>query len=586
MNNRTDLWMGRKYKDNIPNKFNPTEMKESKPTESTIQSHAIIKNDSLALYYNDIVKEIDNNYNDINTICKEQTSGMSLDGSIIYKSVNFVNGNNSSTITAETYRRAYYLSNGQFSEGDIGSKIQDMQKLDLLSMLWSELKILIADWIGDKLEKIPLLKSLAKDIRESAKENSAKEQLKRENIPSNNSVSYTDIKDLYGTIGYKPEAASHGKKVVDYVRNWQSEPRELNYNPIALDAQIITEARYKSFQDTKGVIDIVLGVKNKSKDLTSDSSTYGKYMDYEFKDKPRLLLQGLFTKDGYISDIVKIGVEDFKETLVQTKNILGEYITNEDIACCLLTNMGGVMASDKTLNIIKAIRLGLRYSYNGLDINTGDSFNKLVDIVNQIIGAAIGKVMKELTEKLDDGILTSSNYLRGYSDKGDAWKRCYPFDELMQLALQGVDKMKDDILAYLNDWTNMFKLSNIQTNTYMITLKKRELLRKAIGITEMMSKGLQTGTICKDLKDMEKPYSKPTIEEVMRVRDTARSIRVDEAVKYRDPILDPLSQSPDQVNPIDNLWLQKCDLSLGDSELKDFAEGLDMAIRRAANEHN
>jgi hypothetical protein len=539
--------------------------------------------------YHTDTKDIDDSYGAIMNVIDGQILGMSIPAGPVSLEATLL-GCKNNVITGTDYKRIcdFYYSDAMVQD----ASIPGTENLDVVDMIWTEIKKLIANWLAGLISDIPIvgkvspLKDISDKLKETAEDSKGGSAMALANsLP----VEPLNLEDLSGAVSEvrgreadKARGGVYADKVLRYVRDYVSEPRSLNFNPVAMDAYPITKTGYSAHLGVRDTFNTLYGIDNKvnfNKAFEYDKNNIRAWGNKELdKTKTRFLL----ADSNVYKDLYQFGVVGVKNTLKDTAVALSEYTQSNEVACCLLSNLGGIASADIDLAPLKTIRLGLRYAYNGLNINIGSGFSALTDLLNRIISAAMQKVVNSITTAVDDGIQSAVTAMRNFSDKqGDAWKRCYPFDELMQVSLNSMEEMKADLLAYLSDWTNLWKLSNVQTGTYMVKLKKREEIRKAILLTDQFTNGIYTGMVCN--KNLDKKYAPPTTDELKKFREfryRTREITAKEATdKFgRTPItgqpdIDENIGGPDPSDSdVDKLWLQNCSLSMTDKELATFIE--------------
>lgn len=556
--------------------------------------------------YNKDISDISTIMGEVLELCEEQCAQMSIPAGPVSKEAKLL-GCKNDVITFVDYKR---ISDFNYNNPALGNNVSqfsqsmdNIQNIDFMDMLWHEILIRICEWLVDSIPS-PVDKLLSKwidKLKEQAEEGKSKsllgalsgsstpkDPLDLEEISSTISATTATKKDYTKAI----VATKCTKKVVDYVRNYISQPIHLNFNPIAMEAYSISRSRYRSFLGVQNTFNALYGVDNSSNFGAAWKYDKAAMKDWGSTEWSKMGSRFALLDTDVYKDLYGMGVVGLKNTLKDTAVTLKEYATSEELACCLLGNLGSLASSEKTLLPLKVIRLALRYTFNGLNLNIGKGIDLLINILNQLISQAMGKIVSDLTGVMDDAIQATSNHMKNYiSKKGDVWKRCYPFDELMQVVIRSMDGMKVDILAYVQDWANMCKITNLDTATYMAHLKKREFLRKAILLTDMFSKGIYSGAVCSALGNKE--YAKPTTEELDRFNRDYRyrtsGITAHEAVNKfgRTPITGQVIIDNDDVGPtpsdsnLDKLWLQNCDLTMSGEEWNEFSRLLSRALEEA-----
>jgi hypothetical protein len=562
--------------------LSPTDQVVGEATQlpSYIPDSRAIAMKALGDTYSGDVATITSTWESIKLQYTDQTAGMSIpsksDIGDVQLSAAYIKGDGiGSTIEAVTYWRALEISNGSILpttnyKYDIGN----VQKLDFMDMVWAEVKIRLCEWLAGKVKFVPGLSEWLREEGDKARANSAQTQLGQDTNggPLNLVGAINAVRDASakpGDYNTASTAAYHGKNVVDYVRKYISTPRPMPFNPTALEIKPILDTHAKSFAGTLNIYDNVTGRKELSKWLAEDTEAIGKWAGSELSEVGTRFRH----LDMVAGDTYKILVSNYKDMLIGAHSTLANYIASQDLACCLLSNLAGIGALEDRMRVLKSIRLVLSYAYNGLNINIGSMFDSLVDILNQLISYAAGKLIGTLMGVMDDQIGRIGSFLEAH-EGNDTWKRCLPFDELIQLTLRTLKDIEVDITSYLGDWCNTWKLSTVRTNDYLVLSSKREYLRKILGLADMIERGLHTGLICSETT--EPGYSKPTPKDATAVVAMVRrgDITAGEATKYGVTpitgipiIVDELNPtSPPTSNETEKRWIQDCSLALGDDE--------------------
>jgi hypothetical protein len=541
-------------------------------------------NDILKRRYEQDIAEIQGLWSSIQADISDQIKGMAIPSGPIQPSVAYVKGDGiGDIIDADTYIKAMNYANASFindTDSDSSVDIGEMQKIDFMDMLWTELKSMMCIWLAEKIEDIPVLSSLMKDftkwLREEAdkaKNSSAmgKLGLDSNGQPLDNQKSIDAVKSgntQPGDHRRVSAAAYHGNIIVKYVRKLIASPTQVNFNPIAVELLPVLNTQTEAFGGTVRMYDIITGSINT---WGGDTTTWG-------KDDWSNASSRKSNTDKYSGEVYDVTVRGVRDTYRAASSVLKEYANSNDLSCCLISNLGGISSIDKTL--LKSIRLGLTFAFNGINISIDDLLGGLTDILNKLISLVMGKVIEALQGVLDDMVLDATNFLSNASSRWSTeFKRCYPFDELINATIGGIEGMKDSLMKYITDWTNMWEISNIKTNDYIIKLKKRELLRKLLVTSDLIDKGISSGIICKPLED--KTYATPTIEEARTVRDRFNMGEITaHEVANRYGILPitgkpyikdgTVTSAPVTDNDMERIWLQNCDLALSDDDWEAF----------------
>lgn len=478
-------------------------------------------------------------------------------------------GDHDNYIDGNDWNRALGIRNSS-------SMLNTAYEYDLTEMLWAEVKIRIADWLANIVDNIPVIgddmaDALMEDV-ERARSKSAQAALGKNELG-------TPLKmgELIGSGGI-----ASVDSVLGYTGGYISTPQPLNFNPAALQLKSIINGIDTSWNATRSIISSSYGIRiteevpHRKGNLKHQVTSEGKDAILPLTNAYSSIRNNIITPDFW-----KYGVARTDGFLRGVRNTLRGYIVGRDIACCLLDNILGVsnIVGDN-LKFLRMLRLGLMYSFNGLNIRVDSLYNVLADILNQAIMAAMGKLITTLQTVLDNWLMGGRNYFKDFAArKGEAWRRCWPFDELMEFSMTSLGRMESDLMAYINDYTNMMKVVHINLNKYVIQLKDREYSRRMLILADLLVQGVESGQLCKELGDLEVEYAKPSPEELARfARDyTYRSSINVHAARTK------FNRAPDTGTPIlsdqeltdnDRKWLQNCDTSLTNNELNELAYGL------------
>lgn len=476
-----------------------------------------------------------------------------------------------------------YIDQGDWRKSLSTDALLVPPELDLLDMLWAEIRIRIAEWLAQKVEDIPVIgDDLADALRSDAEEavdESFMGELHRE-TPT--------LSTIPSLLPASVKSMIHSKSITEYIGKYISTPGPTTFNPMAVDVKPAVDAVAVKWGTARDIVSKTYAIPILPDVVVTGITPPGRTNMTEWvRSEGRELVAPAIDAYSYIRgriitpDFWKYGVERSRGFLNGVQNTLGEYARGGDIACCLLSNILGLHGiSPKSLNILRMLRLGLRYSFNGLSIDAGSIFDLMADILNRIISIAMGKVITTIQEAMDNKFLAARNFMADFSSrKGEAWRRCYPFDELMTYALEAIKDMEEDIIGYILDYTNMMKVSHTNLNKYMVVLKKREYARHMIGVMDMLIKGIETGMICKDLGSMDKEYTRPTPEELEAfITDYSTRMTTDVRTAREKYMRAPHSGTPlvpgMPLTGMDMKLIQNCDLSLTTAELEALEQGL------------
>lgn len=505
---------------------------------------------------------------EINSLYNEQVlipMRIPVEDPVISEAISFLsNGDHDSYVSGKDWSNSHKILSND-------SILKNAADYDLMEMLMPVIIEGVAEFLADRLKSIPAIGTQLHDALMSALEaqggpkNDWGDLLRSEDLTEPLPIS--TILDVSGI--------SHARKVAEFVNKDIHDPSPKNYNAAA--ASIYSPYLHSTNQWKQGVevVDVLHGFRlYKTYDsTTTDMGAWAKKEGYDFirpgadayKYMRGRVMDSSFWKEGilYNRSIIKM-----------VRNSMRRYLGTPDLACCLLNNLIGVgeVVSEDRIKFLKYLRMALMFSFNGLNIKTDAMLNSLIDILNALLAKSMSAVVSKLEEAMTDKVVKLRNYLIGYArSKGESWVRCYPFDELMQEALISLQRMEDTILSYLNDYTNLIKVSHVNFNEFSLQLKRRELIREHIGVLDAMIKGIETGIICKSLDGINKQYEEPTPEEIL---DFAKSgafrqeHTIDDGVdKYdRTPSGEPLS-SGGELSDKDRNWLQDCDKSMTPTEL-------------------
>lgn len=533
------------------------------------------------------VEEVDSVKSECDQLILDNTKDMNIpitDSQIGISSKYF--GGSDSNIDQNTWLKAQNIR----SDPNILDKVK---KIDVFNMLWIEVRIRIDQWLADKVRDIPIVgDKLAKILDDDAR------SLRDQSLAADFKAMDTNQQINTPEMVYNAAAVTHADNIVNYVRKHISNPfNRTNFDPNAVELKPIIDGQNKSWGTAKSVILGTYGVDvwGVPADVTVTKNTPGDRTDLtewaknEGKD---VVSPGIdtykYVREKILSDkFWDTAVSGASKVYTESSMILKGYISSQDLACCLLDNLMKSAKAAGSIKYLKALKLALLYSFNGINIKMDSMFNALVDIFNQIIGALIGKLIGAIQGALDRWLLGLRNYLNDYiKTKGDTWRRCYPFDEFMRYCITTLYDMENDLMAYMNDYLGMIKLSQGKLSEYNINLNKRELLRKYINLVDAIIRGIEMGVVCKDLREME--YTPPTDSERIGFATTWGAIKdnltPEDAINIgRTPdtgLPIDITRSTDEefldntLSPVERLWLQDCDKSMTDDDIREFIDGL------------
>lgn len=535
--------------------------------------------------YFSAVDEIGDKSRECNQWILDNTAGMNIpiDDPNIGKSSAYFGGSDSS-IDQNTWLKAQNIK----SDPNILDKVK---KIDVFSMLWTEIRIFIDTWLAGKIRdsrvlNIPPINGIAKLLEDDAS------SLRSQSLTADfKSMDNTETPNNLASI-------VHADNVVNHVRKYISNPfNRPNFDPNAVELKPIIDGQNKSWGTSKSVILGTYGVDvwGLQTDVTVTKNTPGDRTDlteWAKREGKDVVSPGIdaykYVRKNILSDkFWDTAVSGASKAYTESSMVLKGYISSQDMACCLLDNLMKSAKAAGNIKYLKALKLALLYLFNGLNIKMDSMFNSLVDIFNQIVGMLIGKLMGAIQGALDRWLLDLRNYLNDYiKTNGDTWRRCYPFDEFMRYCITALYDMENDLMAYLNDYLGTIKLSQVKLSEYNINLKKRESLRKYINIVDAVIKGIEMGIVCKDLGEME--YTPPTSAEMIGFATTWGAIKdtltPEDAVSIgRTPetgLPIGITKSTDEefldniLAPPERLWLQDCDKSMTDDDIREFRDGL------------
>lgn len=522
-----------------------------------------------------IIDEVDLLIDDINSIIDDQTTGMIIPVDPdkhpqVSKSVGVISGGDHDSYIDQRDWMGASLPDSPESILNIA------HKFDLMDVLWTEFRIRIAEWLANTLDNVPVIgDNIADKLRADA---ASSRDRSFGGIINQASTGRPLSPDDLMRIG----GITHADTILGYIRAEISKPQQLNFNPAAVELKPIVDGVATTWRSTRSVVGSTYGMS-----IAIESVEPGTLTD-RVKSEGMDIVQPLLSAYSHVRskvitpDFWEYGVVRTRGFLMGVRNALHGYLTGKDLACCLLDNILGVSSviGRGGLKYLQMLRLGLTYSFNGLCIQVDSLFDILADMFNHIVAAAMGKVMSTLTSVLDNWLISVRNYFVDFAArKGEAWRRCYPFDELMNHAMLTLGKMESDLIAYISDYVNTMKVTHVNLSKYVVQLKEREYVRKMLLLADLLTRGVETGIICKDLGDMSVEYSRPTDDELIRFSQdyTYRmGVNVHEA---RDRFMMAPESGARLVGDIeldgrDLTWLQNCDLSLTAGELGELRYAL------------
>jgi len=529
--------------------------------------------------------EVDDHLADIDRRIVEQTVNMRIpvEDEATSRAVSYISeGDHDNYISQEDWLRSLeYRSNPT-------SILNIAEDYDMMEMLWAQLKYRIADWLADIVNDIPVVGSRLADALKVAVSESGWEgpQADRGRLDAP-----LGLGQMAGTVTNTTSLTEvfHADKVIGRVKEYISRPIGLDFDASAVEFKPIVDGIGRNWEGTKGIVRELHGplfaeggpvtYRITPEDRTDIRTWVGREGAELFR--PGLQSYRYIREQVLTDDFVGHAIYDTRDTLIGVGRVLDGYLHSRDLACCLLDNILKVSdrISGKTLRFLKALRLGLMYSFNGVAASADSLFNILIDIFNQLVTQAMGSVVTTIEEALDDWTMQLRNYISDFSKgKGEAWVRCYPFDELMQFCVSSLFDMQSDLMAYVRDYSNMMKLSYVKMDKYMAMIEKREYARRMLELTDFLVVGIESGIICKELREMESEYRPPTDEDVTRfVRNYGyrASLSADAAVKQfgSTPFTGEILEETGDLALSDLKWLQDCNKSLSDDELAEFEKG-------------
>jgi len=532
---------------------------------------------SLALQWASIHDEIDNKYSSIYNNIENGLADMSIPAGDVIDSTKYLFGHE--YIDYTDYRKLNTVKSNLYST------ISAKPEYDMLEMLWAEVKVRTAEWLIDKIDKIPVVGTELADRLKADVEYSRQNTM--DGLVSNMRLDTVTMDDMSKSFTGKSMAALvHVDKIDRYLRDKVKDSKPYNFNVTAMELSPIVDGMNSTWRSSRGIINATYGINifgadvdvtkytpYKSGGMTEWLTTNGKEAVAPVIDTYKYIRERVLTQDVWTN-----AVSDHYKTLNGIESTLKNYVSGKDLACCLLDNVLGISSLSKGLKFLKYLKVALSFAFNGLSIGTDSLYNMLIDIFNQVVMIAMGKVITTLEAVLDKYMVGMRNYFNDFAlRKGEAWRRCYPFDELMRFAINSLSSMENDLLAYISDYTSKLKLTHVNTNKYLIQLKEREYARNMLDVVNTLISGIHTGIVCKDLSDISREYTRPTPEELsnfINIYNERKDKSPDEGKnKYGrstvtgEPIVGDYTDD-------DRKWLQDCDKSITDAELKDIYSGL------------
>lgn len=547
------------------------------------------------------IRATDELFDEVDHRIVEQTALMRIpvDDPGVSKSLSILNGgDHANIITQSDWLRAVEM------RSDPSSILSNIVEYDLMEMLLIQLKFHLINWLADIVENIPAVGGkIADALRDAAEKYEGKASMNTL-IEKENSRRPRTLDELVrvgtGTKTYSLSEVLHADKIVNYINEFIEKPHKLGFDGAAVGLKPVVDSYKRSWKGTKDIVSVSVlgkpnGFVNITKEVSSDRTDIGKWLQKEGLDVAAPGIQAYRTMKKLVDDggVREVAILGTQKALSGVKTVLGQYLTGQDLACCLLDNILKLSdrVSGKSLRLLKTIRLGLTFAFNGLSVDTGDLLNGLIDILNVALMAALGKVVTTFEEALDNWTLGVAKFFNDYARrKGEAWRRCYPFDELMKFILAAINDMVATLKAYIKDYVNTVALSHVELDKYCVTLKKREYARKMLCVMDLLVKGIETGIICKNQNEIDVVYTRPTMDDVKRFIDENEyrlTINPDEALKayksgsvtgnlikdvvvhegVRKHILTDISED-------DLLTLQHCVDVFTENELEEISRGL------------
>ena len=516
----------------------------------------------------DTFEETDLIIADINQMIEDQavsTMHIPVDSSMAPSIADISNGDHDNYISGQDWLRAEAMIGGSFT-GD--------QTLDPMDILWDQLKIRLAEWLGDVVDGIPVIG----DELKAALLGSIQEPTNT--IDAHRAADGGTPRTLPGILD--STGLLHSDNIMRRIRGSMQTPTRQSFNPTAVELKPVVANLSRNWESTKRVVAGGFGIQVEAETPVNRTNML-EYIRKEGSDIGAPLADGysIIRNNIITGSFWDIGIIRNRQTLLGIRNALHGYLSGQDLACCLLDNILGLgEVSGNTIKFLRTIRLGLMYTFNGLNLEIDPLVNTLSSLLNTLITVAMSKVMTTLESALSNQLINTRNYLTDYAHtKGEAWVRCYPFDELMGFALDALAGIEEDLLAYVADYTGKLKLGLINTGKLTVRLKKREYVRKSMVLLDGLINGIELGIICKNARDIDVEYTRPTkleIEAFVQDYTIRAGTNVDEATgKYN---MAPYTGNPlDPSVPLsgrDMKWIQNCNLSMTDDELDDIGRAL------------
>lgn len=491
----------------------------------------------------------------INEITKDMV--IPVDDEDVKKSVKYIsNGNDSDVIRQSTWQKSLDI------KYSTPSLIKEIPKYDFIDAIWVEIKIRICEWLnGGIVGKLPGVGTWLDDEIVKLKEGSMQSQ---KGMDTNGAPVTLDNISKVST-NHSILALTHADRILTYVNKKASEQAVHEYNTAAVDLKPAVDTLKASHENTIKIIEKSWGPFTYKRtdngfDLSAPEVSSDRSLQY-LRDNE----ESIFNKS------LKHNALDSTSFLLDKINIsLDQYFSSSDLACCLFENVIDLskLADKDVFKLLKGLRLALVYTFNGLNLQIGSQYNGMIDILNNWISGIMSSMIEELQKALDGWLMNIRTEFNNYSkNKPSSWKRCSPFDEMMNVCLESLYQMENDLISYIGDFFNTLQLSHKNVDEYSINIKKRELIKGFTHGLDIIIEGIESGALCK-VDGIEGNYLPLTSDEIRSYinNKNKRESKSPNELKNQAGI-SPSGTSLTNISDEDRMVLQDCNKSFTDNEI-------------------
>lgn len=483
----------------------------------------------------------------------------------------------------EVKKSVIYISNGADPNGDVirqstwqksldikyatPSLIKEIPKYDFIDAIWVEIKIRICEWLKSITGVDTLIfDGKLQNIINGLKEDSIQSQM---GMDTNGApVTLDNISKVATNHSILP--LTHADRILTYVNKKASEQAVQEYNTAAVDLKPAVDTLKASHENMVKIIEKSWGPFTYKRtdngfDLSAPKVSSDRSLQY-LRDNEKTL----FNKS------LKHTALDSTSFLLDKINIsLDQYFSSSDLACCLFENVIDLskLADKDVFKLLKGLRLALVYTFNGLNLQIGSQYNGMIDILNNWISGIMSSMIEELQKAVDGWLMNVRTEFNNYSkNKPSSWKRCYPFDEMMNVCLESLYQMENDLISYIDDFFNTLQLSHKNVDEYSINIKKRELIKGFTHGLDIIIEGIESGALCK-VDGIEGNYLPLTSDEIRSYinNKNKRELKSPNELKNQAGI-SPSGTSLTNISDEDRMVLQDCNKSFTDNEIIELSK--------------